>query len=190
VLAADFTLPCGITPNVFRQAAGRGISLFYGEGSVRLTGDLVDDHEAFPAFFIEGDLQLRSWSHGGKMTFVGGALHASGCIVGEYNDGPMFVGGALHAPGGYFRSIKPYPDLPHIFPHQVFGKTHAPLFDLYDPAINEAWIKARILPVVLGKAFGGSAPKPLINGKGGELPDRHGSLRRSQNRSRQRSGNR
>ena len=170
VLPADFTLPGGITRDVFRQAAGwRGISLFYGEGSVHLAGDLVDDHEAFPAFFIEGDLQLRSWSHGGKMTFIGGDLHASGCVVGEYNDGPMFVGGDLHAPGGYFRRIKPYPDLPDIFPHQVFGKTHAPLFDLYDLAINKAWIKARFLPEVLGKALGGSEPRPLINGKGGEF---------------------
>ncbi len=170
VLPADFTLPCGIMPDVFRQAGGwRGISLFYGEGSVRLAGDLVDDHEAFPLFFIEGDLHLRSWCHGGKMTFIGGDLHASGCIVGEYNDGPMFVGGDLHAPGGYFRRIKPYPDLPNIFPHQVFGKTHAPLFDLYDLAIDEAWIKSRIVPEVLGKALGGSAPKPLVDAKSGEF---------------------
>ncbi len=64
-------------------------------------------------------------------------------------------------------------DLPQTCPTsfriKYLAKTHAPLFDLYDPAINEAWIKARFLPEVLGKALGGSAPKPLVNGKGGEF---------------------
>ncbi len=106
-------------------------------------------------------------SHGGKMTFIGGDLIATGCIVGDYSDGGMFVGGDLRAPGGYFRCIEPPQDMPKLFPHQVGGITHAPLYDLHDPAIDADWIKQRFRPDVLGKSLGGTASKPLISGSKG-----------------------
>ncbi len=75
-------------------------------------------------------------------TFVGGSVHASGFIVGHYNDSALFVGGDLTA-AGYVPRAKPYPDLPGVAPHQVAGKIEARRIDVHeasDEALRAAFV--------------------------------------------------
>lgn len=109
-----------------------GLKAIICEGSLSISGDFYNENaEANPALIVMGDLKVGNWLRGGMPCFVGGNVHASGVIVGEYEDGPLFVGGGLSADNGYIKRIKPYPDLPDIKElHQIAGEIKAKTLDL------------------------------------------------------------
>src|SRR5690606_29163325 len=58
-------------------------------------------------------------------------VHATGYLVGQYNDAALFVGGGLRA-AGYIHRARPYPDLRDVEPHQIAGGVEARRFDTFD----------------------------------------------------------
>ena len=106
-----------------------GIVVF--DGDLTIEGDLINGDSGKGKVFlvVTGTLTLRNWFRGGAISWIGGDVVASGCLVGEYNDSALFVGGDLCAKGGYIHRRKPYPDFSDIEPHQVGGKIMARSFD-------------------------------------------------------------
>lgn len=127
--------------------ADRRIQALVWRGDLVIEGDLVDDDfDTLPVLIVTGNLWVRHWLRGGMPGFVGGSVHASGFVIGHYNDAPLFVGGDLAA-AGYIPRAKPYGDLPQMRPHQIAGRTDARCFDALDA--TEAALRAAFVDEVL-----------------------------------------
>jgi hypothetical protein len=127
--------------------ADRRIRFLVWTGDLVIDGDLIDDaFDQQPLLVIKGNLTVRHWLRGGMPGFVGGHVHASGFVIGHYNDSPLFVGGDLRA-AGYIPRAKPYRDLPRMAPHQIAGRIEARRFDALD-ATDDA-LKAAFVDEVL-----------------------------------------
>lgn len=134
--------------SAYPQASGpwyadRRIQALVWMGDLVIEGDLVDDaFDTLPVLIVTGSLRVRHWLRGGMPGFVGGDVHASGFVVGHYNDAPLFVGGNLLA-AGYVPRAKPYRDLPTMRPHQIAGRIEARHFDAAeasDEALRAAFV--------------------------------------------------
>jgi len=121
------------------------------EGDLSIDGDLINDDDGKGKLFlvVTGNLRLRSWWRGGSISFIGGDVSATGCLVGEYNDSALFVGGDLKAEGGYVHRRQPYPDMPDIIPHQVSGTIDAKTFDASRDNISRKELENTFSPEVL-----------------------------------------
>lgn len=121
----------------------RRIQFLIWPGDLTIDGDLIDDAFDTPPFLVIcGNLTVRSWLRGGLPSFIGGSVRASGFIVGHYNDSALFVGGDLTATG-YITRARPYPDFPHIVPHQIAGKLDARKFvslDASDKQLRKTFV--------------------------------------------------
>ncbi|MCB1552837.1 MAG: hypothetical protein KDJ14_03430 [Xanthomonadales bacterium] len=128
--------------------SGRGIGVLYWPGDLSIDGDLLDDdYTSLPILVVQGNLTLRHWLRGGMSAFVGGSVHASGYVVGHYNDSALFVGGDLRAEG-YLPCAKPQSSMPDVAPHQIAGRIDARTLDLH--GITDEALRSHLVDEVLG----------------------------------------
>ncbi|MBX9666035.1 MAG: hypothetical protein K2X93_00395 [Candidatus Obscuribacterales bacterium] len=66
------------------------------DGDLTISGDLFNRNLSFgPLFFVRGDLRVHNLIKAGAPMMVLGNVHASGIVIGEYNDGVLRIAGNL-----------------------------------------------------------------------------------------------
>lgn len=132
-IAGDLTIGAGVAGQPTTDCIGAVICM----GDLRVTGDIINDHvDVTPFLVVTGSLYVRGWLRGGMASFIFRDVHATGYLVGEYEDGNLFVGGDLHAMG-YVLRRKPFHDMPKMKPHQIYGRVLAKTFDATRECITD-----------------------------------------------------
>ena len=68
------------------------------DGDLTISGDLYNRTLSFgPLLFVSGDLRVQNVIKAGAPVIVMGNLHATGIVIGEYNDGVLRIAGNLRS---------------------------------------------------------------------------------------------